>query len=289
MFRNIERRYVRGNLTIIFATTILLLLSSSLLAGNIHIPTTSLKTANAQQTTTTTTTTAAAANTCTNLAISDVIASGSDSSVNLPKNTIDNNLNTRWSNLGIGSWIRLDLGIQKVICSVDIAWYNGNQRQNNFVISVSNDGTAFTNVFTGKSSGKTLSAEKYNLPANTSGRYVRITVNGNTQNNYASITEIDVYGPSIIKDKSYDINVLVIKYFPLTEQGTVDVNKTGETTLQGVSYENIRQKTIDITDNFVLSLEKASTYLGYKDSFAKPALRYHIFDSITTNFIVGNP
>jgi hypothetical protein len=72
----------------------------------------------------------------------------------------------------------------------------------------------------------------------------------------------------------------VIKYFPLTEQGTVDVNKTGETTLQGVSYENIRQKTIDMTDNLVLSLEKASTYLGYKDSFAKPALRYHIFDTI---------
>ncbi len=159
------------------------------------------------------TTTAAAANTCTNLAISDVIASGNDSSVNLPKNTIDNNLNTRWSNLGIGSWIRLDLGIQKVICSVDIAWYNGNQRQNNFVISVSNDGSTFTNVFTGKSSGTTLSSEKYNLPANTVGRYVRITVNGNTQNNYASITEIDVYGSGIstpqppIADKSYDINV----------------------------------------------------------------------------------
>ena len=117
-------------------------------------------------------------------------------------------------------------------------------------------------------------------------RYVRITVNGNTQNKYASITEIDVYGSGIstpqppIADKSYDINVLVIKYFPLTPQGTVDVDVTGETTLQGVSYENIRQKTIDITDNLVASLEKASTYLGYKDPAAKPALRYHIFDTI---------
>jgi hypothetical protein len=35
-----------------------------------------------------------------------------------------------------------------------------------------------------------------------------------------------------------------------------------------------------MTDNLVHSLEKASTYLGYKDSFAKPALRYHIFDTI---------
>ena len=35
-----------------------------------------------------------------------------------------------------------------------------------------------------------------------------------------------------------------------------------------------------MTDKLVHSLEKASTYLGYKDSFAKPALRYHIFESI---------
>jgi hypothetical protein len=43
-----------------------------------------------------------------------------------------------------------------------------------------------------KSSGTTTSPEKYNI--NKSARYVRITVNGNTQNKWASITEIDVYG-----------------------------------------------------------------------------------------------
>ena len=81
------------------------------------------------------------------------------------------------------------------VCSVDIAWYNGNQRQNNFAISVSSDGSTFTPVFTGKSSGATtLSPERYNLPANTVGRFVRITVNGNTENNWASITEIAVNG-----------------------------------------------------------------------------------------------
>ena len=76
---------------------------------------------------------------------------------------------------------------------MDIAWYNGDKRQNNFVISVSNDGTTFTDVFTGKSSGTTSSSEKYDFPDVTA-RYVKITVNGNTQNNWATITEIDVYG-----------------------------------------------------------------------------------------------
>ncbi|HET7149661.1 MAG TPA: Ig-like domain-containing protein, partial [Candidatus Nitrosopolaris sp.] len=113
---------------------------------------------------------------------------------NVPANVLDNNLGTRWSNLGVGSFIQADLGGQKTICSVDIAWYRGNPRVNSFVISVSSDGTSFTNVFTGKSSGTTLSAEKYSLPTSVTTRFVRVTVNGNTENNWASITELSVDG-----------------------------------------------------------------------------------------------
>ena len=41
----------------------------------------------------------------TNLPISGVTASGNDG--NLPSNAIDNNLNTRWSSLGVGQFIRV--------------------------------------------------------------------------------------------------------------------------------------------------------------------------------------
>jgi hypothetical protein len=129
---------------------------------------------------------------CDNLSVIGVTAIGNDG--NIPSNTIDGNLNTRWSNLGQGSWIQLDLGARKSICNVDIAWYVGNTRQNHFVISVSDDGNTFTNKFSGTSSGTTTSHEKYALPSGTEGRYVRITVNGNTQNEWASITEISVIG-----------------------------------------------------------------------------------------------
>jgi hypothetical protein len=135
-----------------------------------------------------------AANTCQKLPITSVTTSGNDGHV--PTNVLDNNLNTRWSNLGVGSWIQGDLGSKMNICSVVIAWYNGNIRQNNFVISVSNDGTTFTNVFTGKSGGTTLSPETHILLGGTTGRYVRVTVNGNTQNNWASIAELSVDGSS---------------------------------------------------------------------------------------------
>src|SRR4051794_20669132 len=76
------------------------------------------------------------------LAIKSLAASGDDG--NVPSNTIDGNLSTRWSDQGIGSWIRGALGEQNAtstttICYVDIAWYDGNQRSYNFEISVSND------------------------------------------------------------------------------------------------------------------------------------------------------
>src|SRR5437867_7130615 len=136
------------------------------------------------------------AQTCTgtNLAISGATASGSEST-HPPSDAIDNNFATRWSNSLKGSWIRVDLGSTQNICSVDIAWYNGNARQYHFVIATSTDGTTFTNKFSGDSSGTTVNSEKYIIPS-TNARYVRVTVNGNTQNSYASMYEIDVFRPS---------------------------------------------------------------------------------------------
>jgi len=131
----------------------------------------------------------------TNLPISGATASGSEST-HPPSDAIDNNFGTRWANPAVGSWIRADLGSTQNICSVDIAWYNGNARQYHFVIATSIDGTTFTNKFSGDSSGTTASSEKYIIPA-TDARYVRVTINGNTQNNAASIFELDIFGSPI--------------------------------------------------------------------------------------------
>ena len=134
-------------------------------------------------------------NQCTATSTQNVKASGSQDGFP-PSNVLDNNLNTRWSNSGEGSWVQLDLGTSKNICSIDIAWYKGNERQNNFVISSSIDGIKFSNISGSKSSGTTLSPEKYDI-ADTNARYLRITVNGNSQNSYASITEISISVVSI--------------------------------------------------------------------------------------------
>jgi subtilisin len=131
-----------------------------------------------------------------NLAISTAISSPSQSTFS-PTNAIDNNLNTKWwSTFIVNPWIRVDLGSQHAICSVNIAWADGTSRQYSFTISVSTDGSSFTNVFSGKSSGTSTSSEKYTF-AESQARYVKITVTQShvgSASSIAQISEIDVFG-----------------------------------------------------------------------------------------------
>jgi hypothetical protein len=173
------------------------------------------------------------------MAISRVSASGYEA-VNPPSNAIDNNLSTRWSNSGIGSWIRADLGVQKTVCSVDIAWYKGDTRTNNFVVAVSNDGTSYTNVYSGKSSGTTASSERYSF-AETSARYVRITVNGNSVNQWASITEIDVNGYTPVADTTAPSVAITSPAV-----GSTIITTNSMITVQGTAADNTAVRIVEV-------------------------------------------
>lgn len=126
---------------------------------------------------------------CTPLAVASVIASGHDG--NVPENTLDGRLDTRWSNLGKGSWIDYDIGTVAKVGGVSVAWHEGNKRRNDFVVSTSNDGIHYKVVYTGQSSGTTVDAETYRFDPRKA-RRVRITVNGNNLNDWASLAEARV-------------------------------------------------------------------------------------------------
>jgi hypothetical protein len=130
-----------------------------------------------------------------NLPISTVTARGSQSG-NPASGVSDNDQNTRWSNQGFGSWIRLDLGGVKKICSLDIAWYRGNERTNTFEIATSSDGSTFSTIDSDKSKGTSSALEKYDI-SDSQARYVQITVTGNSLNDWISISGIDVMGSPI--------------------------------------------------------------------------------------------
>ncbi len=127
---------------------------------------------------------------CTPLSVSSVTASGSEA-INPPANTVDDRLDTRWSNLGKGSWINYDLGSSRSLSGTAIAWHLGNTRINNFTLSVSPDGQTYTQVYSGTSSGTSTAAETYAFSPTTA-RHLRITVNGSNVSEWASIAEVRV-------------------------------------------------------------------------------------------------
>jgi hypothetical protein len=121
-----------------------------------------------------------------------VTASADDG--NVPANTVDNNLGTRWSASGDGQWIRYDLGMARTVSYVKIAFYNGNARQTRFDLQVSPDGSAWTNVRANVSSaGTSTQEEMFDFP-DVSARYVRYLGHGNTVNLWNSLAEVSLFG-----------------------------------------------------------------------------------------------
>jgi hypothetical protein len=146
---------------------------------------------------------AAQSSSCAALPIAGTMASGNEVG-SVPSNVADGQPVTKWSNFGKGSWVSVDLGTLASVCHVDVAWYKGDTRRSTFSIlySQDDDGATYTQAFSGQTSGNTSSFERYAL-AGIDARYVRITVNGNTDNDWAAIAEIKVYGDvSAVRDST---------------------------------------------------------------------------------------
>jgi len=62
-----------------------------------------------------------------------------------------------------------------------------------FEIQTSDDGSSFTTVYSGQSSGTTTAVETYDFP-DVSARYVRILGHGNTVNSGILIAETEIHG-----------------------------------------------------------------------------------------------
>ncbi|WP_434380977.1 discoidin domain-containing protein [Melittangium boletus] len=133
------------------------------------------------------------ASNCAPFSTTRATASGDDGTGNVAPNTQDDNLSTRWSGPGKGAWLSMDLGRSQTLSGAAIAWHQGNTRQNHFTLSTSEDGATFTQVYAG-TSALTTAAQTYPFPNARTARYLRITVNGNTVNDWASIAEARACG-----------------------------------------------------------------------------------------------
>jgi hypothetical protein len=120
-----------------------------------------------------------------------VTASANDG--NVPANTVDGNLATRWSAQGDPQWIQYDLGSTKTVGYVRVAWLNGDTRTSTFDVLVSTNGTSWATALTGAQNPATAALSSYDF-TDVSARYVRIVGHGNSVNTWNSITETEVWG-----------------------------------------------------------------------------------------------
>ena len=123
--------------------------------------------------------------------MASVSASGSDE--NLPANTLDGDLTTRWSAKGDGQWIQYDLGSAAIIDRTKISVYQGDQRTQSFDIQLSSNGSSWTTVYSGKSSGTTAGLQTFDF-ANLQARYVRFVGHGNSTSLWNSLNEFEIWG-----------------------------------------------------------------------------------------------
>jgi hypothetical protein len=130
---------------------------------------------------------------CMELQVVNIEASGFETDpkdYHPPKHAVDNDPSTRWSNLGIPSWIKMDLGTKKTVCNLDISWNKGDERKYSFQLASSNDDKSFTDIYSGSSSGKTLDPEQYDIP-DTKSRYLKLTLtDSGSKKGWVSISEI---------------------------------------------------------------------------------------------------
>ena len=197
---------------------------------------------------------------CKKIPIAGITANAGEA-VNVPQNAADDNNYTRWS-APVGSSIRVDMGTLKSVCGIEITWYRGNERQNNFVVSLSNDTSTFVEILKNKSSGKTLFPEIYplNRDRNLVARYVQVTVNENSINGkWASISEIQVNGDDI---KNAPPSVKILKpidnsSFSLGSVIKIEGSATTQSTNVGGPVVKLVQVLLD-NGNYITALPKSA-------------------------------
>lgn len=137
--------------------------------------------------------TAPCGDTVTKLEIATVSASSEDG--NVPANTLDGDLSTRWAAQGDGQWIRYQLAGVRTLDSIRIAFHKGTLRTQTFSVEVSLDGQNWTVLLDhALSSGTTDALQNFDV-LDAEVLYVRIVGYGNSSGNgWNSLTEVEILG-----------------------------------------------------------------------------------------------
>ena len=126
------------------------------------------------------------------IAVANIIAE-TEQEENPATNAIDDDSTSRWSGFGTDVDLTLDLGITNLVDYVNISFYQGDERTASFEVYGSSDDSEYVLINSKTSIGTSDSLETYDLN-NTEARYIRFKFFGNSNNDWNSITDIEVYG-----------------------------------------------------------------------------------------------
>ncbi len=125
--------------------------------------------------------------------VASVIASDVPEPQNVPENTIDGDVTTRWAADSETSkngeqWVLWDMGQEVEFDTVYLAFWRGNIRNQKFKLQVSNDDLNYNTVFDGQSSGTSEDLEPYKVGSQKA-RYIKFIGYGNTSSSFNSVNE----------------------------------------------------------------------------------------------------
>ena len=197
-------------------------------------------------------------------------------SPNYPEDTLDGDLNTRWSAQGDGQYITYDLGRVELVQSIDLAFYQPSGiRTNWFDVLLSNDNVAWRSALT-NASGTNAALGNFDFgdwPA----RYVRFVGHLNSQNNFNSLTEAVIhYAPATDSDNDGLPDFWEMYYFSNLDQ-TADGDPDGDS--QSNMYEFLHG-----TDPTVFNNSSDTDGDGLPDAWE---IAY--FGNITAQDALGDP
>lgn len=136
------------------------------------------------------------------LEVKKITASSDDG--NVPSNTSDAKLETRWSANGDGEWIKFDFGSEKEIDYLALAFYKGDIRYTPIDIEISNDNSKWEKISSWKSAVKTKNLQKIDIDK-IKARYVKIIGHGyvffddSKTGAWNSFTEVQFYSSDKLK------------------------------------------------------------------------------------------
>lgn len=104
---------------------------------------------------------------------------------------LDDNYESRWTATG-DAWIALELKEPVNVYAVGTAWFSGASRRYIYELEISENGTDWTEVYRGESSGETNELECI-IVGDKPAKYVRYKGHGHTEGSWNNVTEMRVY------------------------------------------------------------------------------------------------